>query len=517
MISKRNGKYTTHGNEWRIEFINGSSITAYPSDILNDALRLESLSLHGCTVDEATAFQDPDVLWNVILNRITMPPPPLAQKLGITNTARVLGAAKYTFQPIYKQKNGKGGLVQMIIKRMAEWNPETMPYPEYIFNSFNMDEHLPQDDECLVCGGKTINLGMQEDGKEYVECQKCGYVKPAWRRFFKTTLQRMMDAKSLMNKRLWRMRWGGKWQDTSDSVYNPQKLDESYQYDVQIEQSRPAGQQNAIYAIGVDIGTGQDSKHSVSAVVVVKILPPDPRIHLVYARKYGCSLTELSGYIYLLWEKFQPIIINIDPGGGGVWLVDKDHLGSRKKQLNRGKGIVEEETTPLAMLDDISNEYSAKVLQLFTPNCFMIKNSLGTMVAQDHLINWAHETISGLFENNRIVVPMLAKGDNNIWTNERQLIKDDIDEAIDGFGEIGIAQDADGGYIITKNGFFEYYPKPDLAYGATYAISGLLIMTHPEQLLGDVGEGFAILSDTMNSVASGRVSTGYNSPFAVVS
>jgi hypothetical protein len=471
-------------------------------------------------VDEATAFPDPDVLWNVVLNRITMPPPPLAQKLGITNTARVLGAAKYTFQPIYKAKNGKGGLVQMVIKKMAQWDKTLMEYPEYMFLSLNMDEHLPLDEECWVCGKKTKSLGMQEDGKEYVECRSCGYVRPAWRRFFSTTLKRMFDAKALMNKRLWRMRWQGKWQDTSDSVYNPQKLDEAYQFDSFIETGRPKGQSKAIYAIGVDIGTGQDSKHSVSAIVVVKLNPPDPRIHIVYARKYGCSLSELASHIYLLWESFQPVVITVDPGGGGVWLVDKDHLGSRKKELNRGTGVVEEPTTPLAMIDDISNEYSAKVVQLFTPNCFMIQNSLGKMDTQDRLINWTHETISGLFENNRIAVPMFAKPQEGIWTNERQKIKDDIDEVMDGYGEIGIAQDSDGSYIITRNGYFEYYPKPDLAYGASYAIAGLVLMTHPEQLLSEEGIGIAVLGDIIDNTIKGRksiqVPDTYKSPFAVI-
>jgi hypothetical protein len=259
-------KKPTHGNEWRIEFTNGSAITAFPADIMNDSLRLESLSLHDCTIDEATSFPNPDVLWDVMFNRVTMPPPPLARKLGITNTIRCLGAAKYTFQSIYKQQKGRGGLVEMVLKRMKEWADSDKETPlEDTFMSFNLDEHLPADDVCWACGGMSTPSIMDEDsGKQYVKCDSCGYERVAWEDYFQGVIRTMKNARSLMSEKLYAMRWQGKWQHSSEDVYSPQAIRAMPRADTRIEYRRPKDEvsHKAIYAVGVDIGTGATERHS---------------------------------------------------------------------------------------------------------------------------------------------------------------------------------------------------------------------------------------------------------------
>jgi hypothetical protein len=228
------------GAEKRIDFKNHSSITAYPSDVLKGGLILESLSLTGATIDEATSFSDPSVLWDVMLNRVTKPPPSVAQRLGITNTVRILGAAKYTFQPIYKSVNGKGGLVHLVIRRMAEWGREHGNRPlDYVFMSANLREHLPPDEKCWICDTDNEDLGMFPDGKTYVRCKKCGYTRPAWRKFFASTLQRLDDAEMLMAKKLFNMRWMGKWQTTSDEIYSSSMINQMPRFDCNVELERP--------------------------------------------------------------------------------------------------------------------------------------------------------------------------------------------------------------------------------------------------------------------------------------
>ena len=467
-------KKITHSTSGpRCELINGSSITAYPSDILNDSLRLESLSLHGATVDEATAFPNPDVLWDVIFNRVTKPMPSVARALGITNTIRCLGAAKYTFQTIYKPSQGRGGLVHMVIRRMWEWAHSEKRTPmEYVFNTMNIKDHLPPDEVCWACGGVTSDAGMDESGKVYVKCTHCGYRRIAWRQFFKGSLRRMADAKMLMSPKLFAMRWKGEWQDTSEDVYPPQKVRAMPKENVYVETGRQSGDDKSLYFAGVDIGTGATERHSPSAISVIKITPPDPHFRVVYAAKHRGTLTDLSGHIYTVWKDFGISLIMIDSGGGGVWLVDKDHLGNKEQELSKGgKRVAMKDTTPLIMMDDYFND-GARVLQLFTPTCALLDWSIGKMGSPEQLVNWGHDNLAGLIENDFCWCPLTAQRENAQATKRTATILGAIQEALDGLLEIGIVEDRQGEYEITARGFYKYHPKPDLAYSLMYGVAG---------------------------------------------
>jgi hypothetical protein len=228
------------GANKRLDYKNTSSTTAYPADILKGGTALESLSLNGLTLDEITQFSNPEIIWNVIQNRVTKPPPPVAMRLGITNTLRMLGAAKYTFQAVYKAVNGRGGLVHLYMKRMAEWAKEKdQRMLDYVFYSTNLREHLPPDEKCWVCDGDNEFLGMNPNGKPYVRCKKCAYVRVAWRQLFASMLHVMDDAEYLMTKKLFNMRWLGKWQDTTDDVYNAQMIEQMARFDCNLELFRP--------------------------------------------------------------------------------------------------------------------------------------------------------------------------------------------------------------------------------------------------------------------------------------
>lgn len=487
----------THGSSGpRCEFINGSSISAYASDILNDSLRLESLSLHGCTVDEATAFPNPDVLWDVIFNRVTKPVPPLARSLGITNTIRCLGAAKYTFQKIYKPVQGRGGLVHMIIRRMWEWaHSEKLTPMEYVFMSLNLEDHLPPDEICWACGGVTNKVGMADDGKVYVKCAHCGYQRIAWREFFKGSLRRMADAKRLMSPKLYLMRWKGQWQETSEDVYPAAMVRQMPKENVYVEVRRQRGDDDSLYFGGVDIGTGATERHSPSALCVLKLTPPDPHFKIVYAAKHRGTLTELSGHIYTVWKDFGVSLFMIDSGGGGVWLVDKDHLGStEQKVMKGGKVTVEKNTTPLIMLDDYFND-GARVLQLFTPTCAILDWSIGKMGSPEQLVNWGHDNFAGLIENDFIWCPLTAKREDGPATLKTARIVEAIQEILDGLLEIGVVEDRQGEYEITARGFYKYHPKPDLAYSAMYAAAGAyLYMAADKDRTERADEGIPILT-----------------------
>lgn len=495
-------KPPTHGNsEWRIEYTNGSATTAYPSDLLNDALRLESLSLHGMTADEITAFPNPSVLWNVILTRVTKPVPPIAQQLGITNTKRMLGAAKYAFQQIYKAKNGEGGIVQMVIENMAKWQDNMSEPPRYMFLSLNIADYLPPDELCWACGGSTENIGIGHNGKTYVKCKKCGYERVAWRKFFHSSLQTEQDAKRLMSSKLHAMRWGGWWQETSEDVYNGTKVMEMYQPDVKIETERPKDDKSR-YVVGVDIGTGSTERHSVSAISVIKKSPNDPRYKYVYAKRIpkihetSATLTELSGHLYWLYMRFQPDRFVIDSGGGGVWLIDADHLAGRTQIIPASHGIIHKKnTTPLLLVDDKIHD-GAHIVELFTPTTDMLAKSIGTMKASDQLMNWAHENVSGLIDHNEVVAPD--------YTVDGQQENDETAQciaiALDGLLEIGKVQNPNGEYELTGNGFFQYAPKPDLAYSFVYALAGAYLRENKketdEEDEGDMVFGSSAIHET---------------------
>lgn len=490
-------KKITHSTSGpRVEFINGSSITAYASDILNDSLRLESLSLHGCTVDEATAFPNPDVLWDVIFNRVTKPMPSVARSLGITNTIRCLGAAKYTFQNIYKPSQGRGGLVHMVIRRMWEWaHSEKLNPMEYVFMSLNLEDHLPPDEICWACGGVTSEAGMDDDGRVYVRCNHCGYRRIAWREFFKGSLKRMADAKQLMSPKLYKMRWRGEWQDTSEDVYPPEKVRAMPKENVFVETARPSGDDKSLYFVGVDIGTGSSERHSPSAISVIKVTPPDPHFRVVYAAKHRGTLSDLSGHIYTIWRNFNVNMIMIDPGGGGVWLVDKDHLGGSKQEIVKsGKRVTEENTTPLIALDDYFND-GARVLQLFTPTCTILDWGIGKMGSPEQVVNWGHDNLAGLIENDFCWVPLTAKRADAQATKRTATILGAIEEALDGLLEIGIVEDRQGEYEITARGFYKYFPKPDLAYSLMYAAAGAYwYMAADKERTERADEGIAVLT-----------------------
>jgi DNA-directed RNA polymerase subunit RPC12/RpoP len=485
-------KRPTMGNEWRIEFTNGSSITAFPPNILNNSMTLESLSLHDATIDESTAFGKPDVLWDVMFNRITMPVPPFAQKLGISNCIRVLGAAKYRHQLIYKPQKGRGGLVTLVIRRMLEWADTNMEEPmEDIWMSFNLDEHLQADDVCWACGGSMEPVKEKEAGnKPYVRCERCGYKRVAWRKYLKGVLRAMRNAKSLMARRLYDMRWGGKWQDSSDDVYAETHVQQMPQPFVSIETRRPKGEDEAIYGFGIDIGTGATERHSISGISVLKAMPHDPVFRYVYAEKVIGRLSKLSGRVYDLYERFGPRVIMVDPGGGGIFLVDKEHLAGTEQTIVSGTSRVKRaDTTPLVQIGDMREERGAHVVSLFAPKCALLEASIGAMKASDQLINWGHDTLVGLLENHMVITPLTMAG---VDKRSRRMTADAfaaINEALEGLMAIGVVEDDRGEPDLTGNGFFQYDPKPDMAYSLVYGVAGLVLYRQADlDRLGEMPE-----------------------------
>jgi len=501
-------KKPTMGAEWRIEYKNVSSITAYPSDLLNNSMRLESLSLHGGTLDEVTSFPKPDVIWNVMLNRVTMPVPKVASLLGITNTVRLLGAAKYSFQQIYKARNGQGGLVQYVIQEMGKWakdNPDQNPL-NYVFMSMNLDEHLPPDEVCWACDGNTEYIGRQADGKDYVRCKSCGYVRVAWRRFFASTLKTMNDASHLMGRKLFNMRWRGRWQDTSDEVYAPIATEAMAHADCKIELQRPK-EDKSIYTIGVDIGTGATERHSVSGISVLKFSPPDPHFRYVYAKKLRCSLTDLSGHLHNLADLFSPSVIMIDTGGGGVWLVDKDHLGNPEQKIPTSKGTIKKTVTPLIMMGDTFEENGRRVLQLYTPKNYLFEHSLGSMKSSDQLINFSHELTSGLIDAGYLICPLGYSEEEQ--SQQYDDVVDAVSEARQGLLTIGIEQDQEGIPLLTGNGFLAYTPKPDLAYSLVYGTTAMYLYNQmkSEDKDDEVAQTISVISDSLDNIGSSRSHT----------
>ena len=231
-----------------------------------------------------------------------------------------------------------------------------------------------------------------------------------------------------------------------------------------------------IYTFGVDIGTGNSEKHSFSAISIVKHTEPDPHFRYVYARKFSCSLTELSAHIYSLWQAFIPKVIMLDGGGGGIWALDADHLGSSTHNIASQSGIrTDKNKNPLVLLDDVVTENAVRCLQLFTPTCYLLKNSIGTMIALDQMINWGHDLMQGLINNSLLISPINAGNETDPHPKLREEIYDAINEARHGLMTIGTVQDQDGTPQLTKNGFFSYFPKPDLAYSLMYAMSAMYL------------------------------------------
>lgn len=499
-------KPTHNASGWRIEYKNGSDITAFPADVLGKGRNLESLSLHGATIDEATAVPDPDLIWNVMMNRITKPPPPLARELGIINTMRIIGAAKYAFQPIYQSKEGKGGLIQMVIRRMLEYavKGDKQALMEYFFNSVNLS-YLPEDAFCY-CGSPTQYIGTEgEASLPFVKCRKCGMKRIAWQEFFKGALARMRDAESLMNAVLYAMRWLGIWQLASEMIYPGHAVQNMRRPNCRIEIRRSKAEPNAIFAMGIDVGQGKQQESSLSAITILKRVPPDPHYYIVFSKKYRVTLGILSGIIYSLYERFNPSVIMIDPGGGGNWLADSDHLSGRRQTILTNAGQVTRETTPLISMDAPPDVDGARVVQLWSPKMKIMADSIGAKSWPDELMNWAHITASDLITDARVLRPsesIMADGTTDYICDT---IYADIEEAADGLPQIGIVQDESGSPLLTSNGFFQYYPKPDLAYSLVYAICAMYLITHDQTMIPDDDDSvMAMVSSALDKFGVSR-------------
>jgi hypothetical protein len=484
----------------RCIYKNGSQNIAYPADVLGGGQKLESISLHAATVDEFTAIPKPDIIWNVFINRITMPMPRVARLLGITNNVRLIGAAKYSFQLVYQKQGERGGLVKMVIKKMVEQGRKYPGQPlEYLFQTFNL-RYLPRDEVCY-CGGPTEDDGVHDDGHSYVQCRRCGMRRIAWRVFFKGALMRMNDVETLMTKVLFAMRWLGIWQRVSEELYSGHAVENMKNPGCFVELSRPLNQKKAIYVMGIDVARGRRTQSSVSAITIIKRVPPDPFYYVVYSKKHRLNLTELSGEIYALYEKFSPSVIMIDPGGGGNWLVDNDHLGANKQTLRTASGRVQRETMPLLMMDAPPMERGARVLQLWQHNMKILKESLGTLRYSDELMNWAHGVARGFINDARILRPVSDILEDGSRYQKASEIFTDIEEAATGLPQIGIVQDENGTPLLTSHNMFQYNPKPDLAYSLIYAVCAMYLFTHEKRAeLEEENEEMAAISAALESV-----------------
>jgi hypothetical protein len=69
---------------------------------------------------------------------------------------------------------------------------------------------------------------------------------------------------------------------------------------------------------------------------------------------------------------------------------------------------------------------------------------------------------------------------------------------------IGTVQDADGTPQLTKNGFFSYFPKPDLAYSLMYAMSAMYLYLRLKKnaRFDDEGETMAVQSADLYNIGS---------------
>ena len=491
----------THGAEgYRCTYRNHSVNIAYPADVLGKGQKLESISLHAATIDEITAIPNPDIIWNVMMNRITRPVPRIARLLGITNNVRLIGAAKYSFQLVYQKQGGRGGLIKMIIRKMIEEgraNPEKAL--DNLFQSFNL-RYLPRDEVCY-CGGPTEYSGLRDDGYTYVKCRKCGMERIAWREFFKGAIMRMNDIETLMTPILFAMRWLGIWQRVSEELYPGHAVENMVNPGCHIELQRPAKHKKAIYAIAVDVARGRRTQSSVSAITVIKRMPPDPFYYVVFSIKCRLNLTELSGIIYSLYEKFNPSVIMIDPGGGGNWLVDSDHLGAKKQTIRTTSGLVERETTPLLLMDAPELDTGVRVIQLWQMNMKILKESIGTFRYSDELMNWAHTLATGFINDVRVLRPVDDATENGKHSEAATTAFNDIEEAALGLSQIGIERDANGVPLMTSHNMFQYNPKPDLAYSLVYGICAMYLYTHEKRAeLDEDDETMAVIASALESI-----------------
>ena len=492
----------THSKEgFMCTYKNTSVNIAYPADVLGKGQKLESISLHGATIDEITAIPDPDIIWNVMMNRITRPVPRTARMLGITNTVRLIGAAKYAFQLVYQSQGGRGGLIKMIIRDMIE---ESRTNPggrlENLFQSFNL-RYLPRDEICY-CGGPTRYIGLRDDGYTYVQCRKCGMERIGWREFFRGAIMRMDDIETLMTPILFAMRWLGIWQRVSEELYPGHAVENMINSSCRVELQRPAPHAKAVYAIGIDVAQGKHAESSVSAITVVKRVPPDPFYYVVFSKKYRLNLTQLSGVIYALYEKFLPGIIMIDPGGGGNWLVDSDHLGAKKQTIRTDTGIVTRETTPLLMMDANPMDSGVRILQLWTPKMKVLKESIGVMGHQDEVMNWAHNLARGFINDVRVLRPLNDMMLDGKRSEAATTVFQDIEEAATGLSQIGIVRDQNGISLLTAHGAFMFNPKPDLSYSLIYGLCAMYLFLHERRLeLQETDEDMAVFASALDSIA----------------
>jgi hypothetical protein len=461
--------------------------------------KLESISLNGGTIDEATAIANPDIIWNVMMNRITRPPGKVPRLLGIANTVRIIGAAKYSFQLIYQKQGERGGLIKMIIENMVE---ESRRNPgqalDYLFQSFNLT-YLPDDETCY-CGGPTEDHGIHEDGHTYVQCRRCGVTRIAWRQFFKGALATMKDVKGLMSAVLFAMRWLGIWQRVSEELYSGHSVENMKNPGCFVEMQRQPTQKQAIYVMGIDVGRGKRTDSSVSAITVVKRIPPDPLYYVVYSKKFRLNLTELSGAIYALYERFDPSVIVIDPGGGGNWLVDNDHLGAKKQTIVTAAGKVVRNSMPLIQMSAPPMDIGARVICLWQHNMQLLKDSIGIMRYSDELMNWAHGTVRGFINDARVLRPMSSMMEDGKTSRAAEEVFGDIEEAAEGLPQIGIVQDDNGTPLLTSHNMFQYAPKPDLAYSLIYALCAAYLYTHEKREdLEEEDEDMAVVTSALES------------------
>lgn len=491
----------THSKEgFMCLYKNRSLNIAYPADVLGKGQKLESISLHGATIDEITAIPDPDIIWAVMMNRVTQPVPLVARMLGLTNTVRLIGAAKYAFQLVYQKQGGRGGLVKKVIRDMiAEGRAHPDQRLENLFQSFNL-RYLPRDEVCY-CGCPTEYIGLRDDGYTYVKCRKCGMERIAWREFFRGAIMRMNDVESLMTPILFAMRWLGIWQRVSEELYPGHAVENMINPGCHVELQRPAKHKKAIYAFGIDVGQGKKPESSVSAITIIKRIPPDPFYYVVYSKKHRLTLTELSGEIYSLYEKFHPSVIMIDPGGGGNWLVDSDHLGAKKQIIRSESSLVERETTPLVMMDANPMEPGVRVLQLWRPKMLLLKESIGAMGHQDEVMNWAHRVVTGFINDVRVLRPpndMMLDGKQS---KPATAIFSNIEEAALSLSQIGIVRDQNGIPLLTAHGCFTYYPKPDDSYSLIYGVCAMYMLLHEKRMeLQEDDPDMAVFSAALESI-----------------
>jgi hypothetical protein len=116
------------------------------------------------------------------------------------------------------------------------------------------------------------------------------------------------------------------------------------------------------------------------------------------------------------------------------------------------------------------------------------------------MINWGHETVAGLLENRMLVAPITMAGADR---RSHRMVAEAfgaINEALEGLMAIGIVEDQNGDPDLTRNRFFQYDPKPDLAYSLVYCVAGLVLYRQADlDRLGEMPEesGISVLAVPM--------------------